>query len=123
MTDKNPDSTELLGLFRPPEGDTKKLPGKVATESVGSMTLVVTNQPKSGEQTSLLRDRSALVRKAGAILNLRVLEYLGVDWQTAAKCDKTTLWGLGPSEDQWHALPYPVDQASGPSTARQEADQ
>ncbi len=57
-----------------------------------------------------LRDMYALIRKAGAILKLRVLEYLGVDWKTVAKYNKTIRWDLGLGEDQWHALPYPVDE-------------
>lgn len=48
-----------------------------------------------------------LVRKARAILKLRVLEYLGVDWRTVAKYNKTLRWELELDEG-WHSVPYPV---------------
>ena len=70
-----------------------------------------------------LGDMYALVRKARAILKLRVLEYLGVDWRTVAEYNRTIRWELGLGEDQWHALPYPVDGASDPPKGRPADDQ
>jgi len=59
----------------------------------------------------LLDDRIAtlaeVVKQARAILKLRVLEYLGVDWRTVAKYNKTIQWELG-LEEKWHSLPYPI---------------
>ena len=57
--------------------------------------------------TASLGSVSRLVRKARAILKLRVLEYLGVDWRTVAKYNKTIQWELG-LDERWHSLPYPV---------------
>lgn len=58
----------------------------------------------------VLDDRVAtlaeVVKKARAILKLRVLQYLGVDWRTVAKYNKTIRWELG--VDGWHSVPYPI---------------
>ena len=51
-------------------------------------------------------EMSSIVRKAQAILKLAVLDYLGVDWRTVARHNRTILWELGLDEN-WHALPYP----------------
>ena len=50
---------------------------------------------------------SGLVRKSRAMLKLRVLDYLGVDWKAVVQYNKTLHWELG-LEERWHAVPYPV---------------
>ncbi len=50
---------------------------------------------------------SSLVRKARAILRLRVLDYLGVDWRAVVKYNKTLHWELD-LEERWHSVPYPI---------------
>lgn len=54
-----------------------------------------------------LRRLSELVKRARAILKLRVLEHLGVDWRVVARYNKTIQWELG-TDQRWHSLPYPV---------------
>jgi len=51
---------------------------------------------------------SKVLRKAKAILTLRVLDYLGVDWRSVAKYNRTIQWELDEAEQRWHALPYPI---------------
>lgn len=51
---------------------------------------------------------SKVLRKAKAILTLRVLDYLGVDWRAIAKYNRTIQWELDGAEQRWHALPYPI---------------
>ena len=51
-------------------------------------------------------EMSTVVRKARAILKLAVLVYLGVDWRTVARYNRTIRWELG-LDESWHALPYP----------------
>ena len=54
-------------------------------------------------------EMSTIVRKARAILKLAVLAYLGVDWRTVARYNKTIRWELG-LDDSWHGLPYPAPE-------------
>lgn len=61
-----------------------------------------------GEVSAIMSvdEMSRVVRKAHAILKLAILKYLGVDWRTVARYNKTIRWELG-LDDSWHALPYP----------------
>ncbi len=52
---------------------------------------------------------ATLVRKARAILKLAVLDYLGVDWRTVVKYNRTLRWELE-LDESWHALPYPLEE-------------
>ncbi len=54
-----------------------------------------------------LNRMSKLVRRSRAMLKLRILDYLGVDWKAVVKYNKTLHWELG-LEERWHAVPYPV---------------
>lgn len=62
-----------------------------------------------------------LVRKARAILKLRVLEYLGVDWRAVVRYNKTIRWELGLGGTDWHALPYPCTADSADSPEDEDA--
>ena len=55
-------------------------------------------------------EMSRIVRKAQAILKLAVLDYLGIDWRTVARYNKTLRWELG-LDESWHALPYPTTES------------
>ncbi len=59
---------------------------------------------------------SKVLRKAKAILRLRVLQHLGVDWMSVAKYNRTIQWELG-AEESWHALPYPIYAGLSPFEA------
>lgn len=60
---------------------------------------------------------SKVLRKAKTILRLRVLQYLGVDWRSVAKYNRTTQWELDGAEQRWHALPYPIYAGLSPLEA------
>lgn len=97
-------------MFDPIEREVLPLNGDEECEV--SRGLLALRHPWSHGDVVLKRtlgDMSMLVRKARAILKLRVLEYLGVDWRSAAKYNKTIRWELG-LDESWHALPYPVYQ-------------
>ena len=53
-------------------------------------------------------EMARLVFKARSLLKLRILDFLGVDWQTTATYNHTVRWELGLDEESSHALPYPI---------------
>lgn len=112
-------SEKVRRTFDPIERDVLEVPENRKCEI--STGLLALRHPLShgGVASEMpLRDMYALVRKAGAILKLRVLEYLGVDWRAVAKYNKTIRWDLGLGEDQSHALPYPADETPEHSEER-----
>ena len=55
-----------------------------------------------------VEEMARLVFKARSLLKLRILEFLGVDWQATAQYNRTLRWELGLDEQSSHALPYPI---------------
>ena len=71
---------------------------------------VVHGGPRRLELDALAR----LVLKARSLFKLRVLDYLGVDWRTVARYNRTLLLELGlEGKRSWSALPYPVYEGLG----------
>ena len=104
---------KVRGTFDPIERELMETPANAKCQvSSGLLELRHALSHGSVSTTTSLRDMYTLVRRARAILKLRVLEYLGVDWRTVAKYNRTIRWELGLGEDQSHALPYPVDEAT-----------
>lgn len=60
---------------------------------------------------------SRLLRKARALLKLRVLDYLGVDWRSVARYNRTLQWELGRSDHSWNGVPYPIYAGMSPLDA------
>ena len=94
-------------LFDPIEREAKNLspdaPCEVSTE------LLRLRHPLSHgeiESSMTAAEISRVVQKARAILNLAVLDYLGVNWRTVARYNRTLRWELG-LDESWRALPYP----------------
>lgn len=76
---------------------------------VSGTILEIRNRVAHGGLLELdLLDTAAIVGRARAILKLRVLEFLGVDWRAVAKFNSTILWEAGLDQRDAHALPYPV---------------
>ena len=114
---------KVRGTFDPIERELVGIPADAKCQvSSGLLGLRHALSHGSVSSTLSLRDMYTLVRSARAILKLRVLEYLGVDWRTVAKYNKTIRWELGLGEDQWHALPYPVDEGPDSPSERPAED-
>ena len=63
---------------------------------------------------------ASVIRKSRAILKVAVLDYLGVEWRTVVKYNRTLRWELG-LDESWHALPYPVAENDGEEGMTEEA--
>ena len=100
-------SERVRRLFNPIEREAKNLspdaPCEVSTE------LLRLRHPLSHgeiESSMTAAEMSSVVRKARAILKLAVLDYLGVEWRTVARYNRTLRGELG-LDESWHVLPYP----------------
>ncbi|MCY3930448.1 MAG: hypothetical protein OXH70_01895 [Acidobacteria bacterium] len=109
---------KLQRVFDGPEREVLEL-ARSADCEVSTSLHGVRNPVVHGGPTRLgLDEMAGLVLKARAIFKLRVLEYLGVDWRTVAKYNRTLLWELGlEGKRSWNALPYPVYKGLGRRTA------
>lgn len=114
---------KVRGTFDPIERELMGIPTNARCQvSSGLLGLRHPLSHGSVSSTTSLPDMCILVRSARAILKLRVLEHVGVDWRTVAKYNKTIRWELGLGEDQSHALPYPVDEGPDSPSERPVED-
>ena len=107
-------SERVRRLFDPIEREVKNLSPAARCE-VSTELLRLRHPLSHGETESRMTaaEMSRVVRKAQAILKLAVLDYLGVDWRTVARYNRTLKWELG-LDDSWHALPYPEAEDEQP---------
>lgn len=113
-------SKRVRKLFDPIERDATNLLPDAPCEV--SKTLLRLRHPLShGDIGSSMTtaEMSRVVQKAQAILKLAVLDYLGVDWRTVARYNRTLRWELGLDGD-WRALPYPEPEDEGSEPTMRE---
>ncbi len=106
--DEQSTGSKVRRTFDPIEREVMGLTGKEKCEVSAGLLRLRHPWSHGGVPADInLGSVSKLVRKARALLKLRVLEYLGVDWQAVARYNKTLQWELG-LDEKWHSVPYPV---------------
>lgn len=105
---------KLQRVFDGPERDVLELAPPADCEVSAGLHRVRNPVVHGGPTRVDLGEMARLVLKARSIFKLRVLEYLGVDWRTVAKYNRTLLWELGlEGKRSWTALPYPLYEGLG----------
>ena len=98
---------KVRGLFDPIEREATNLSPDAPCE-ISTKLLSLRHPLSHGGVGSCMStaEMSRVVKKSHAILKLAVLDYLGVEWKTIARYNRTLRWELG-LDTGWHALPYP----------------
>ncbi len=106
--DKKSTGSKVRGTFDPIEREVMGLTGKEECEVSAGLLRLRHPWSHGGVPADESPDStSRLVRRARAILKLRVLDYLGVDWRAVAKYNTTIHWELD-LDARWHSVPYPI---------------